>query len=153
MAPIDSMDRCTSPVDGLMSVVQFDRVARAVQRRVAEQCGVRLTSVGVYPLGGKSPDEHQARAEIGHIVWMHDNIAELRGSSSMLRQGSRVSMLWRISGARSPKSSAGNSWANASQRSQVGQSKPVSFLTFSQSGRDGRILLVTMLRRYEAGCR
>lgn len=66
-------------VDGLMSVVQFDRVARAVQRRVAEQCGVRLTSVGVYPLGGKSPDEHQARAEIGRIVWMHDNIAELRG--------------------------------------------------------------------------
>lgn len=66
-------------VDGTMSVSQLDRVARAVQQRVAEQCGVKLISVGAYPLGGKDSDEHQARAEIGRIVWMHDDIVELRG--------------------------------------------------------------------------
>lgn len=65
--------------DGSMSVAQFDRVARGVQRQVAEECGVKLTSVGVYPLGGKDSTEYQARAEIGRIVWMHDNVVELRG--------------------------------------------------------------------------
>lgn len=40
---------------------------------------MKIMSVGAYPLGSKDPDEHEARATIGRIVWMHDDVVEVRG--------------------------------------------------------------------------
>ncbi|MBP3894738.1 MAG: hypothetical protein J6D34_11965 [Atopobiaceae bacterium] len=66
-------------VDGSMTVEEFDEVARKVQVHALEQCGVKLTSVGVYALGSKNPDESEVCAKIGRIVWTHDDVVELRG--------------------------------------------------------------------------
>lgn len=66
-------------VDGHTSVADFDGIARIVQQRVAEECGVQLTCIGAYPTNTTEPDARAARSAIGAIVWAHDHVVELRG--------------------------------------------------------------------------
>lgn len=66
-------------VDGTMTVAEFDAVARNIQSRVYEKCGIMLT--GVTPYAASTHDESAAnvRSTIGRIVWGYDHVVELRG--------------------------------------------------------------------------
>ncbi len=66
-------------VDGQMTIAEFDRVARDVQERVYETCGVRLAGVTPYPDATADDDMHEIRSTIGSIVWRQDHVVELRG--------------------------------------------------------------------------
>lgn len=66
-------------VDGQMTVAEFDRVARNVQKRVYETCGVKLAGVTPYPDVPLDDDVRDIRATIGRIVWQHEHVVELRG--------------------------------------------------------------------------
>ena len=66
-------------VDGQMTVAEFDSVARAVQERIHEKCGVTLA--GVTPYADLSSDEtlKETRMAIAQTVWLHEDVLELRG--------------------------------------------------------------------------
>ncbi|MDO4796803.1 MAG: cation diffusion facilitator family transporter [Coriobacteriales bacterium] len=68
-------------VDGQMTVAEFNRVARAVQKRVFNACGVKLAGVTPYPDADADDDEEarEVRAAVARIVWGHDRVVELRG--------------------------------------------------------------------------
>lgn len=66
-------------VDSQMTTAEFDKVARAVQARVNEKCGITLVGVTPYPAVSQSDSVREVRASIGRIVWSHDHVVELRG--------------------------------------------------------------------------
>lgn len=66
-------------VDGAMTVAELNAVTRTVQKRVYEECGVMLTSIGAYPTPQKDAATRKVRALVGKIVWRHPQIVELRG--------------------------------------------------------------------------
>ena len=66
-------------VDGKMTIAEYDGVARAVQARVMDKCGVNLNGVTPYPAADTDESIRAVRANIGRIVWSQDPIVELRG--------------------------------------------------------------------------
>lgn len=66
-------------VDEDMTIAEFDEVARAVYQRVAEECGVRLASVGVYPAEDMDDEGRASRAKVSRVLWSHEHIVEVRG--------------------------------------------------------------------------
>lgn len=66
-------------VDGQMSVADFDAIAREVQQRVEDDCGIQLICVGAYPADVRNEDAREVRSSVGRIVWGHDQVLELRG--------------------------------------------------------------------------
>ena len=66
-------------VDGQMTVAEYDGIARAVQARVQEKCGVNLNGVTPYPAASADESIRAVRANIGRIVWSQEHVVELRG--------------------------------------------------------------------------
>lgn len=66
-------------VDGQMTVAEFNRIARAVQKRVNQKCGVKLAGVTPYPDASDNEDVREIHAQVGRIVWGYDHVVELRG--------------------------------------------------------------------------
>ncbi|MBR3327623.1 MAG: cation transporter [Atopobiaceae bacterium] len=66
-------------VDGRMTVAEFDNVARAVQSRVFQKCGVTLAGVTPYPDASYNDDVQELRATVGRIVWRRDHVVDMRG--------------------------------------------------------------------------
>lgn len=66
-------------VDKNMTVSEFDEIAREVYRRVIDECGVVLVSVGVYPAEEISDESRKLRAEVSRLLWSHEHIVEVRG--------------------------------------------------------------------------
>lgn len=66
-------------VDGQMTVADFDAVARKVQLRVYQKCGVTLSGVTPYPSTTNDKSVEKVRAAVGRIVWCHEHVLELRG--------------------------------------------------------------------------
>ena len=64
-------------VDGNMTVAEFERLARRVQRHVFETCGVMLA--GLTPHAAATGDAtREVRSTVGRIVWSQDHVVELR---------------------------------------------------------------------------
>lgn len=66
-------------VNGNMTVSEFDMIAREVYRRVLDECGVRLVSVGVYPTVEVDEKAREARAKVARILWGNEHIIEVCG--------------------------------------------------------------------------
>lgn len=66
-------------VDGDMTVAEFDRLARDVQRRVYKKTGVTLSGVTPYAASAGDDVVARVRANVGSIVWQHEHVVEMRG--------------------------------------------------------------------------
>ena len=66
-------------VDGHMDVAEFDRIARSVQKRVAQESDVQLDCIGVYPANAPHDGDKSVRSVLGGIVLGKENVVEIRG--------------------------------------------------------------------------
>ncbi len=66
-------------VDSEMTIAEFDAVARSIQKRVHNECGVNLAGVTPYPDTSHDEEASRIRAAIGSIVWRHKHVVEMRG--------------------------------------------------------------------------
>ena len=66
-------------VDKNMTISEFDAIAREVYKRVIDECGVALVSVGVYPTEDVGGEGKKLRAEVSRLLWSHEHVVEVRG--------------------------------------------------------------------------
>ena len=65
-------------VDDVMTAAQIDALTRQIQMRVFRECGVAITTVGVYSLN-TTGDAVTLRKRIAQIVWSHDHVTQMHG--------------------------------------------------------------------------
>ncbi len=66
-------------VDKDMTIAEFDAITREVSTRVADECGVTLVSVGVYPAEELGDEARKLRAKVSRLLWSNEHIIEVRG--------------------------------------------------------------------------
>lgn len=66
-------------VNDTMDAAQIDGLTRRIQRDVFEQCGVIITTVGIYSTNTSDSKAVAIRQRCAKIVWSHEHIVEMHG--------------------------------------------------------------------------